>query len=242
MSVGKDYRFYTQYRRYSELKQLDWIVSNVEYHKADRQASSISILDIGCGKGNISLPLASLGYQIHGIDLDPNEISYVIQKNKFPNASFEVGDAEKIILEDRYNIVICSAIFEHLLFPENLFLKLREIVKRDGIILITIPNGYGPYELFYETPMRILSRSCNKLLGRPDTSADPHVHKHNFTLKTFSSLMGDYIYIHSVGHSDFMSFWPIIRRVDFLVTIDCKIADYLPNPLVSGWHLVCKPK
>jgi SAM-dependent methyltransferase len=199
-------------------------------------------LDIGCGKGNISLPLASLGYQIHGIDLDPNEISYVAERNEFPNASFEVGDAENIDFENHCDIVICSAIIEHLLFPENLLRKLRAIVKKDGVILITIPNGYGPYELFYQTPMRLLPR-LSSLFGRPNTSADPHVHKHNFSFKTFSTLMGDHsLYIEKVEHSDFMSFWPVVRRVDLLVRIDCKIADILPHSLVSGWHFVCRLK
>jgi len=243
MNASRQNRLYTGYRHYSKLKRLDWIVSRIEAHRGSRQAQSLSILDIGCGRGNISLPLASLGYRVHGIDVDPDEVSWVAARNTFPNASFEAGDAGKIDFKTQWDIVICSAIFEHLFSPENLFRKLPEIVKRDGIILITIPNGYGPYELFDEVPMRLLSKVYHNFLRRRDISASPHVHKQNFTFKAFTALMNDCgIYIEKVGHSNFMSFWPVIRRFNFLARIDCKLADLLPHSFVSGWFFLCKLK
>ena len=243
MSAGRQYRLFTGYIHYSKLKWLDWIVSSVEHHRGNREAGSLNILDIGCGRGNISLPLASLGYRVHGIDIDPDEISCVAARNKFPNASFEAGDAEKIDFETQWDIVICSAIFEHLFSPENLFRKLPEIVQRDGIILITVPNGYGPYELFDELPMRVLAKVYHKFLGRRDISASPHVHKHNFTFKAFTALMnGSGIYVEKVRHSHFLSFWPVLRRINFLARIDGKLADLLPHPFVSGWLFLCKLK
>jgi 2-polyprenyl-3-methyl-5-hydroxy-6-metoxy-1,4-benzoquinol methylase len=241
MKSAKPYRQYTKYNRYSELKKLDWIVETVEHHKADRPANSVNILDIGCGKGNISLALASLGYTIHGIDLDSNEISYASYGNTFPNASFEVGDAENINVQNRWDIIICSEILEHLSFPESLTRKLPEVVKRGGIIIVTIPNGFGPYELFYEIPIRLVSRQYNKVLGRSNLPV-PSEHKKNFTFKSFSTLMGDSIYVYKSGRSDFLSFWPIIRNIDFLVRVDCKIADLLPRAIVSGWYFACKLK
>ena len=243
MNASRQYRLYTGYRDYSKLKRLDWIVSHVEAHKGNREASSINILDIGCGRGNISLPLASLGYRVHGIDIDPDEISCVTARNKFPNALFEAGDAEKTDFKTQWDIVICSAIFEHLFSPENLFRKLPELVKRDGIILITIPNGYGPYELFDELPMRLPAKVYHNFLRRRDISASPHVHKQNFTFKAFTNLMNDSgIRIEEVKHSDFMTFWPILRMIDFLARIDCKLADLLPHSFVSGWFFLCKLK
>ena len=238
MNMSKDYKLYTEYKSISELKKLKFIINNVAEYKGKNQAYNVNILEIGCGKGNISLPLASLGYHIHGIDLNPNEISYVTKKNQFPNASFETSDAEKIEFEDQWNIVICSEIFEHLSSPENLAKRLKKIVKTDGIIIITIPNGYGPFELFFETPLRLPNRLVKNLLGRVD-----YGHKQNFSFQNFSRLLNKYnIYIDKVGHSDFISFLPMIRRINFLVNIDCKIADFLPYYLVSGWYFVCKFK
>lgn len=226
------YKSHTEYKCYSEMKKLEFIVQTINKNYSD--ANKVNILEVGCGKGNISLPLASLGYRIYGIDIDPDEISYVNKKNQFSNASFDVMDAEKLEGEGRWDIVICSEIFEHLSKPKKLLIRLSEIIKSDGLLIITIPNGYGPYELLEETPFRLLK----KLIGRPDL----YGHKQNFSLKDFSDFLNEFFSISKIKNSDFMSFWPIIRKIDLLQKIDCSIADNLPHFLVSGWYFECKPR
>lgn len=228
------YKSYTEYRSYSEIKKLEFIVSTIGRHHNKPQTDDIRILEVGCGKGNISLPLASLGYNIYGIDSNPEEIDYVIKKNRFPNASFEIMDAESLKSSSSWDVVICSEIFEHLFSPEKLLTRLSKIIKSNGTLIVTIPNGYGPYELLEETPLRII----NKWLGR----SNEYGHKQNFSLKDFSEFLNEFFSISKIHHSDFMSFWPIIREIDILQKIDCYIADLLPHFLVSGWYFECKPK
>ena len=227
--MNEMYKSYTEYKSYSEIKKLEFIVNTINKHYSKSQANKVKILDIGCGKGNISLPLASLGYQIYGIDLNPNEIAYVKKKNQFYNASFEIMDAERLKGESTWDIVICSEIFEHLSSPKKLLIRLSEIIKSNGILIITIPNGYGPYELLFETPLRLIGYD---LCG----------HKQNYSLKNFSELLNEFFSISIIKHSDFISFWPIIREVNLLVKIDYAIADILPHYLVSGWYFKCIPK
>jgi 2-polyprenyl-3-methyl-5-hydroxy-6-metoxy-1,4-benzoquinol methylase len=228
--MNEMYKSYTQYKSYSEIKKLEFIVSTINKHYSKSQANKIKILEVGCGKGNISLPLASLGYQIYGIDLNPNEIDYVIKKNQFSNASFEIMDAERLKGEGTWDIVICSEIFEHLSSPKKLLIRLSEIIKSNGILIITIPNGYGPYELLFETPLRLIGRY------------NSYGHKQNYSFKNFSEFLNEFFSISIIKHSDFMSFWPIFKEVNLLAKIDCAIADILPHYLVSGWYFKCIPK
>lgn len=228
------YKSHTEYRSYSEIKKLEFIINSIDRHCKKNEASDVRILEVGCGKGNISLPVASLGYKIYGIDSNPHEIDYVLRKNKFPNASFEIMDAEKLIIKSYWDIIICSEIFEHLFSPEKLLTRLSEIIKSNGTLIITIPNGYGPYELLEEIPYRMVKR----FLGRSNI----YGHKQNFSLSNFSKFLSEFFSISKINHSDFMSFWPIIREIDILQKIDCYIADNLPHSLVSGWYFECKPK
>lgn len=232
--MNEIYKSYTEYKSYSEIKKLEFIVNTINNHFGKSQANTVKILEVGCGKGNICLPLASLGYNIYGIDLNPNEIAYVKKKNQFSNASFEIMDAERLKGEGTWDIIICSEIFEHLSSPKKLLIRLSEIIKTEGILIITIPNGYGPYELLFETPLRLFQ----KLIGRQNL----YGHKQNYSFRKFSEFLNEFFSISIIKHSDFILFWPIIREIDLLVKIDCAIADILPHYLVSGWYIKCTTK
>lgn len=40
------------------------------------QASSSKLLDVGCGGGLLSLPLARIGYNVTGVDATPEAVSW----------------------------------------------------------------------------------------------------------------------------------------------------------------------
>ncbi len=55
--------------RYARVKCLDFIVDAVTRLEEER-SRKLRIIEIGCGNGNISLPLASLGHHIFSSDVD----------------------------------------------------------------------------------------------------------------------------------------------------------------------------
>lgn len=225
------YLNFSEYISPSELKKLDFIVTCVNEFKAQKNAENIKILEIGCGKGNICFPLASLGFNVLGIDLNPEVIFYATQKNQFKNLNFKICDAETIKYGFKFDIIVCSEVFEHLDNPHLLSKNLPKLIKNDGLLILTIPNGFGPYSLLYDMPIRFIFKLLNK--------SDPFGHKQNYSLNEFSELLKPFV-ISQMKHSDFLSFFPIIRKSKILCKIDCYLANLLPYYLASGWYFTLK--
>jgi 2-polyprenyl-3-methyl-5-hydroxy-6-metoxy-1,4-benzoquinol methylase len=151
--VGDYWRFTEFDREPSGLKRLDLLVSAVVDHQRETRKDNLRIIDIGCGNGNISLPLASLGYSVWGVDIDPRSIEEARQRNPFPNATFSVMDANELVGQERFDVINCSELFKHLPQPEKLAESAWGLLERDGLLLATIPNGRGPEEIVRRFPV-----------------------------------------------------------------------------------------
>ena len=46
-----------------------------------------------------------------------------------------------------FDLVICSEVLEHLYQPKEFLCAIRRMVRPDGALIITTPNGYGSYEM-----------------------------------------------------------------------------------------------
>ena len=83
------------------------------------------VLDVGCAGGHLGTEIKKLGNEVTGID-----ISDVLIK-----------EAENIPFNEGYfDIVILSEVIEHLFFPEITLEKIKNVLKKDGRLIITTPN------------------------------------------------------------------------------------------------------
>lgn len=64
------------------------------------------ILDIPCGTGRVSIDLAKRGYNITGIDFNPNAVSKAKERCNIPNAVWIEGDMREINYENQFDLVI----------------------------------------------------------------------------------------------------------------------------------------
>ena len=135
---------------YAHRKRLQFIVAAVEAFRGEQRRScgDVFILDVGCGTGiMITLPLASIGYRVTGIDVDGESIEAARRVNPYPNAVFRHGDAETLAAAgERYDVVIASEVLEHLTDPPAFLRTLRGLLTQEGILVLTTPNGYGWFE------------------------------------------------------------------------------------------------
>jgi 2-polyprenyl-3-methyl-5-hydroxy-6-metoxy-1,4-benzoquinol methylase len=101
-----------------------------------------SILDFGCASGDISLELAILGFDVHGIDLEPTRLIKAKQlSNKYSqNILFENRSYHDLIDQRKYDIIFMGEILEHFDNPINLLRDIIFLLNPNGCIVITVPN------------------------------------------------------------------------------------------------------
>lgn len=120
-----------------------------------------SILEIGCGPGNITNYLLNKNphYKILGIDIAPKMIKLAITNN--PSASFEVMDCRTIQqINKRFEGIICGFTLPYLNKKEakQLIFDASEIIRDNGILyLSTMEDDYEK--------SKIITSSTNKNSG-----------------------------------------------------------------------------
>ena len=232
--MTKKYHKYTNYSRYVDFKRLDFIIQSIG-NNSDK--NTLEGLDMGCGIGNITLPLASLGYRMTGIDISPKNINTAkSRKITVDNPFFLVGDAENFSLEkENLDFVICSEVLEHLHSPHKALNLINKILKNKGLLIVTVPNGYGPYSLMAD-------HLRNKVISKI-SNIQPSEHVKTFRLYNIRNLIKEAGFeIIKINHSDFISFSPILVKSKRFCYLDCYLADKLPSTFVSGYFLLCRKK
>jgi 2-polyprenyl-3-methyl-5-hydroxy-6-metoxy-1,4-benzoquinol methylase len=216
------------------------------------------ILDVGCGNGIITRAIGKLGYQVTGIDSSAKTIAAATSSNQLPNVNFITVPAGEITLEaGKYAAVICSEVLEHLHDPAALLNIIKQSLKDDGILLVTVPNGKGPRELLVTKPVQYLQKKNNwtwkllnrvkKILGYTGTSvqssAEDLEHIQFYTYATLSQLAASNGFkISAIKKTNFIEqvfpFSIILKRSPMLQRFDCRLADLLPLSFTSGFMSV----
>jgi len=104
-----------------------------------------TILDAGCGAGQVSGWLAKLGHDVWGCD--PSNSGVELAKHHFPKADFFVSDLMEgpptVIPMGGYDGIVNVEVIEHLFDPEKLLSNLHSALRPDGWIILTTPyHGY----------------------------------------------------------------------------------------------------
>lgn len=110
-----------------------------------------SILEVGCGTGElVSIPLGKMGFPVIGIDIHEPSIQKGREKiieNEIPNVTLKALSLDDLLPSaPQFDVVICSEVLEHLVDPTSMLKLFALVTKSSGRCLITVPNGYGPFE------------------------------------------------------------------------------------------------
>lgn len=237
-----------------DIKRLNFIIDALKKHlPADAE-----VLDVGCGNGVISRSLGANGFRVKGIDISEKAIEKARALNKYPNVTFDVVSAEKLVADGhRYHAVICSEVLEHLNDPGKLLKVLNQSLREDGILIVTVPNGRGPRELLVTRPIISLQRKNNwawklvskikSLFGYKGTTvqsdADDLTHIQFFTKTALNSLANENSFkIVRFGKTNFVEdvfpFSLLTKRIKLLQKLDCAVAEILPYQLTGGFVTV----
>ncbi|HEY1526155.1 MAG TPA: methyltransferase domain-containing protein [Candidatus Angelobacter sp.] len=222
----------------------------VDRHCCSRFGSrDVFVLDVGCGNGSqLAIPLANLGYRVTGVDPHAPSIE---RARQFSGARFVCGPTSS--LTGQFDVVIVSEVLEHLHNPESLLADSLRLIKAGGLVIVTVPNGYGLFEFDSRTYYRLrldgLFDSCyafrRKLLRKPDppprisSSDDTEGHVQRFTLSRLRAMFGTQgLSIIDQRATSFAS-GPFVAntlgRLPGFIRFNVWIADQLPLAFSSGW-------
>jgi acyl transferase domain-containing protein/SAM-dependent methyltransferase len=95
------------------------------------------VLDVGCGRGGTALLMASrFDAEVLGLDLSPEAIAFCRRTHLHPSLRFEVGDAERLPLEDGSLDVVTNLESSHTYPDLRAFLcEVRRVLRTGGVFL-----------------------------------------------------------------------------------------------------------
>jgi len=99
-----------------------------------------AVLDIGCGRGDNARHLHGRGIVVDGITISEQELS---QANPFLRTGI-LYNAENglpdTIKGNKYDVIICSHVIEHLQYPGKLLEDIQKIMTEKSIFIVALPN------------------------------------------------------------------------------------------------------
>jgi 2-polyprenyl-3-methyl-5-hydroxy-6-metoxy-1,4-benzoquinol methylase len=238
------------YERAEDLKRLDFIKTCLLKLGKDK----LKVLDVGCGNGNISRFIGSMNHDVLGIDISSTTIEKAKSLNNLPNVVFKNISAEDLISHETFDLVICSEVIEHLNVPTEVVNALQKLLNSNGILVVTVPNGFGPRELFITKPLQWMKsnspgiyssiNSFKHALGftgaTVQSDAENLTHVQFFTKKSLIELISkNGLKLINFRPSNFIEgvfpFSLVTKRSKKLQAVDCWMADQLPDQMASGF-------
>ena len=245
-------------------KKLRFIWTAIERY---RQAhglgpAQVRVLEVGCSNGrNISDPLARLGYQVTGIDIHAESIEYAKRATPLPNARFLCQNLSDLSPTEQFEIVVLSDVLEHVTEPAAICTGSMRHLVADGLVLISVPNGFGPYELeqrflkrsgvgwllsFVRTSIGRALRRPSSMMGKPVGGPAYNYdsgHVQFFHLRDFEQLL-DRVGLEVVERANGALFGGtltslLVGRFRAVVRGSLVLADRLPQRWVTTWYYCC---
>ena len=238
---------------YGDERRLDFLREIVERERPSR------ILDIGCGTGmRLTRRLAEAfpATTFIGTDSDRTSIAWA-QAHNSDLANLSFCRSEDLPSGERFDIVIASEVIEHVGDPSRFLLELRSRLSGAGRLVLTLPNGYGPFELMALTEcllhlsglQAVVRRLKYALLGKsvPLAAADsdtlaisPHVNFFAFNEITRLCESAGFAIERSANRCILCGYIldDLIRGP--LLELNTRLADGLPAWCVSDWMFEMK--
>ena len=212
--------FNTNYTRPVDIKKLRFIHRHLQLEKPRR------LLEFGCGRGNILMSIVDCE-EVVGVEISDTEL----KKSIALGLNVRSGNARLYKDGQLYDFIIASEVIEHVLGPEQLLENIVLHLRPRGLLILTCPNGFGPWEMRknHLNPMAYIRRSnaVRRLLGKPPyIKGDSQDHCQWFTMGRIKRLAAESgLSLIEQQNSDCFTGG----------RLDVKLASRLPAWAASGW-------
>ena len=120
---------------YSQLKYLKPYIRNKK-----------KLFELGSGEGFILEFFEKEGLEVFG--LEPSKINLKIINKKLNHSKVQTGSSKDLKnIQDTFDIIVLSHVLEHLKSCRDVFIELKRILSKNGILFIDVPNCINYQEL-----------------------------------------------------------------------------------------------
>jgi 2-polyprenyl-3-methyl-5-hydroxy-6-metoxy-1,4-benzoquinol methylase len=179
------------------------------YRFASQLVEGKQVADIACGTGYGTQMLARSGARsVHGMDLSEETITFCLQHNNAPNATYSVVNAQKLttISDSTFDIVVSFETIEHLTDVEAYLNEMARILRPGGTFLVS-------------TPDRRISSVLYCFFGHPANQY--HVREYNE--RELINLLSQQFHIIACYGQAFVPWWLVFWPVQVFIKAFCRV-------------------
>lgn len=99
-----------------------------------------NIVDVGCGTGHLLKLISEKFENATLVGFEYSNSAIEIAKKICPKAAFFQFDIYENF-QQKFDIILCTEVLEHLLYPNKALETCLQMIKNEGTLLITVPNG-----------------------------------------------------------------------------------------------------
>lgn len=100
----------------------------------------VTILEAGCGEGEVTnfLYKKMKGAKIDAFDVSDKVIELAKERFKDSKINFQVGSIYNIVVKEKYDLVVCSEVLEHLEEPEKALEQIKNAASE--YLILSVPR------------------------------------------------------------------------------------------------------
>lgn len=220
---GEADTFYSEARLIFKGKKVHHRDKNYEYEirKIKRVKPGGRLLDVGTNMGFFLRKAREMGFETEGVEPSPS-LAGIATKEwglKIHNSFLEEADLPK----ETYDVITLIDVFEHVTNPKGLLEASYDLLKKDGIIAIKVPNGdYNHFKM-----------KLGKMTGRGKNMDiwDCCEHVVHYTPKTFKKMVED------SGYKVVSQFIPLPIHPPIWANLVGHYYQY-PSPFILDWKRI----
>jgi 2-polyprenyl-3-methyl-5-hydroxy-6-metoxy-1,4-benzoquinol methylase len=168
------------------------------------------VLEIGCDQGRYLSMLKARGWDVVGLDIQPQEHDFIVQHDA----------ALPLPFKGEFDVVIAAEVIEHIVSTDDFLMHCEAVLKSDGLLILTTPNL-----LFWVNRVRML-------FNRRPLFAYADYHVRMFIWSDLQEKISRQFRINSLGGSHVL----MGMRHSKICAIFAYLGDYLP--LLSAHFIV----